>query len=214
MADNPALNPNNAAQRFIDSMTMTFDMWHDGTGYDIDALNAVPPEERLRLEALLLSRQPPDWRDIEALAQFDSPATRLAIEAALHSSDPHVRRTAESYSEQPIPSEEREAFLLKSLEDEGLYNGLSQALDEIAEFHTPRIIEVLLHGALRREGEAAVHFAAMLFFLYGKSEEPFDWNHRPFFLRFHATDPAERQAVFRELCEAIGSDPHPYLVEG
>jgi hypothetical protein len=50
-----------------------------------------------------------------------------------------------------------------------------------------------------------------LFFLHGKSKEQFDWDHRPFFLRFNTTDRNEREAVFREMCETIGVDPQKYL---
>jgi hypothetical protein len=83
--------------------------------------------------------------------------------------------------------------------------------DEAEEFHPPGVVETLFRGALNRDGEAAVHFAALLFFLHGKADEPFDWNHRPFFLRFNTDDRKERIAVFRELCEIVGVDPKQYL---
>ena len=89
--------------------------------------------------------------------------------------------------------------------------GLSEALDEVEEVHPPSVVEALLRGALERDGEVAVHFAAMLMFLHGKAGEPVDWAQRPFFLRFHTTDRAEREAVFRELCETIGVDASRYL---
>jgi hypothetical protein len=68
------------------------------------------------------------------------------------------------------------------------------------------VIDALLRGAVHREGEVAVHFAALLFYLHGKSKEPFDWEHRPFFLRFHTDNPEERKAVFQELCTILGVD--------
>jgi hypothetical protein len=46
----------------------------------------------------------------------------------------------------------------------------------------------------------------MLAFLHGKASEPFDWQQRPFFLRFHTEDRREREAVFRELCAKLGID--------
>jgi hypothetical protein len=48
-------------------------------------------------------------------------------------------------------------------------------------------------------------------FLHGQAREPFDWDQRPFFLRFQTEDPAERRAAFRELCGRIGIDPSAYL---
>jgi hypothetical protein len=37
----------------------------------------------------------------------------------------------------------------------------------------------------KREGDVAVLFAAMLFYLYGKAKELFDMKQRPFFLLFN-----------------------------
>jgi hypothetical protein len=203
--------PGSAAERFLQSMTMTFDMWHDGTGYDLEALRAVPPGELPAIEAHLIDHRPRDWRDIEALAQIDSPTARAAVADALNDRDPQVRREAARYSEQTLDPAEREALLLQSLKNDVFFGGLSQALDEVEEFHPPAVIDALLRGALHREGDVAVHFAAMLYFLHGKSREAFDWDHRPFFLRFNTPDTDERQAAFRELCETIGVDSRKYL---
>lgn len=199
------------ADRFIASMTITFDMWHDGTGYDLDALRAVPPGERARIEHILISHQPRDWRDVEALAQIDSPHARMAIEEALNHRDPKVRREAAKYAGDKIDPAEREALLLKSLKTCRPFDGLTEALDEVEKCHPPSVIDAMLRGLLDREGDIAVHFAAMLLFLHGKAKEPFDWDHRPFFLRFNTEDRAERKAVFRELCETIGTDATRYL---
>ena len=49
-----------------------------------------------------------------------------------------------------------------------------------------------------------VHYAAMLLYLHGQAAEPFDWEVRPFVLRFADSGPDERQAAYRELCERIG----------
>ena len=92
-----------------------------------------------------------------------------------------------------------------------IYGGLTQALEALPEYHPPEAMKALFRGALRREGEVAVHFAAMLYYLHGKAKVPFDWDHRPFFLKFHAPVGPEREALFRELCERIGVDPVPYL---
>ena len=74
----------------------------------------------------------------------------------------------------------------------------------------PAVVDALFRGALWRDGDVAVHFAAMLMFLHGMAGEPFDWEQRPFFLRFNTTDRREREAVFTELCEKVGVDPKEY----
>jgi hypothetical protein len=207
----PDSSTSDAARRFIASMQITFDMWHDGTGYDLNALGEVSGSERDAIETHLIQHQPRDWRDIEALAQIDSPRARQAIEAALKSPDAKVRREAMHHAGEKVDPADREKLLLNALNTAGLFDGLSEAIDEAAEFHPPSVIDMLLRGALNRDGEAAVHFAALLFYLHGKSAEPFDWNHRPFFLRFNTSDRAERKMVFCELCQTIGVDVSKYL---
>lgn len=205
--DVPRLPP---AERFIASMTMTFDMWHDGLGYDLAALKDVTPAELQSIERTLLSRQPPDWRDVEALAHIDSPDARAAVEAALTSRDPSVRRTAQRYAGKAPDPADRERLLIQSLNEDVIYGGLTQSIDEVPDFHPPAVIDALFRGALNRDGEIAVHFAALLMYLHGKAKEPFDWDHRPFFLRFHTENRAERKAVFAELCEKVGVDVTRY----
>ncbi len=100
---------------------------------------------------------------------------------------------------------------MTSLQTAAPFGGLSATLEEAAAFHPPGVVDALLRGTLGRPGDVAVHFAALLCFVHGKSSEAFDWNHRPFFLRFNTTDRAEREAAFRELCETIGVDAVKYL---
>ena len=204
-------SPDSAAARFLASMTMTFDMWHDGLGYDLEALDAVPESEKGMIEHVLLAHTPCDWRDIEALARLNTTAAIVAIEAALKSTDPKVRREAMKHSGEKSDPDDREKLLIKGLENDDLFGGLSDAIDEAEEFHPPAVVDALFRGALNRDGQAAVHFAALLFFIHGKSAEAFDWSNRPFFLRFNTADRKDRKAVFRELCDIVGVDPNKYM---
>jgi hypothetical protein len=204
-------NFGDAGNRFIASMTMTFDMWHDGTGYDLDALAQLTPSERDAIEKLLINRRPRDWRDIEALAQIDSPRARAEVEAALKSTDSQVRREAMQHAGEKADPAEREKLLIQAIQTKRLYGGLSEAIDEVPDFHPPAVIDALFKGALNGDGEAAVHFAALLYFLHGKAKEPFDWDHRPFFLRFNTTSREERRAAFTELCHTVGVEVAKYM---
>ena len=76
------------------------------------------------------------------------------------------------------------------------------------------VIETLLRCTVRREGDVAVHFAAMLMFLHGQAETSFDWDQRPFFLTFNTQDPTARAVAFGELCRKIGVDAQRYLEPG
>ena len=73
-----------AYQRFIASMAMDFDKWHDGTGYDLQALAELTGQERTDVETLLLGRAGQDWRDKEALAALGSSSAVAALESQLN----------------------------------------------------------------------------------------------------------------------------------
>jgi hypothetical protein len=62
-----------------------------------------------------------------------------------------------------------------------IFGGLSQVLDDVETYHPEEVKEALIAGLLSREGDVAVLFAAMLFYIFGKAKEPFDMNQRPFF---------------------------------
>jgi hypothetical protein len=211
--DNPAtssLGPE--ATRFLASMTITFDMWHDGLGYDLNALAKASSAERDVIEKILIDHRPRDWRDVEALAQIPSPAAQRAVEECLNSPDANIRRTARTYAGAKADPTQREQLLVQSLLNGSLLTGdLSAAIDEAATFHPPGVIDALLRGTLHQSPVAAVNFAALLMYLHGKAAEPFDWAQRPFFLRFSTDDCDERRNAFVELCEKIGVDAAPYL---
>jgi hypothetical protein len=191
-------------------MVMDREKWHDGVGYDLDALGELSGADLAAAERTLIQHTPRDWRDIEALAQIDSPDARGAVEAALNDPDPQVRREAMKHAGDRVDPTDRERRLIELLDGAAPFANLSAALDEAESFHPPAVIDALFRGALRREGEVAVHYAAMLLYLHGQAAEPFDWDHRPFFLRFHSTG-AEWQAAFRELCDRCGIDASRYL---
>ena len=60
-------------------MMINYEKWHDGVGYDIEAVREAKPDERDEIEKLLINRNPLDWRDIEALAALGSTNSRKAL---------------------------------------------------------------------------------------------------------------------------------------
>jgi hypothetical protein len=203
-------DPNTALGKFQRSMVMDYQKWHDGDGYDLDALAAATPAERAVIEAILLHRGLKDWRDVEALAALKTPAAENALKAAMQHPDPQIRLAIVRNAPELVPEAGRTASLVKAIETASLYGGLSQALDEAAEFHPTEVVEALFRGVLHRDGETAVQFAALLMFLHGKADSPFDWDQRPFFLRFNTQNLQERVAAFAELCGKIGVDSSRY----
>jgi len=123
----------------------------------------------------------------------------------------HLAVAVADYAPGLVSEDERVATLVAALESTEVYGGLTQALLQVEEFHPPKVVDALLRGVIVRDGENAVHFAAMLMFIHGQADSSFDWDQRPFFLKFHATDRAEREKAFRELCDTVGVDPAKYL---
>jgi hypothetical protein len=208
VGDESRLTP---VQRFKRSMVGNFEQWHDGIGYDLEALHAMSPAERESTEAMLIGRGVRDWRDVEALACFPTPAARKALRTALSQGDPAVGLAIARHAPEVVSDSNRIALLVEALQTALFFGGMGQALDQVADFHPAPIVEVLLRGTIEQSGDVAAHFAAMLCFIHGQASEPFDLAQRRFFLRFNTGNRVERQTVFRELCKMIGVEAERYL---
>jgi len=191
-------------RRFERSMVLGLEAWREGSAYDLDALAASSGPDRAAIEGLLLQHQPRNWNDIEALALLNSPAGNAAIGEALENTDGMVRVAVLRFAPDVIGAEARNHGLVAALETTEFYGGLTQAMLLAETFHPPAVIEALWRGAKNREGEVAMHFAALLMYLYGQASEAFDWELRPFFLTLNTKDPAGRAVAYRELCERLG----------
>ena len=179
---------------------MDFEKWHDGIGYDIEAIKAASPAERTAIEQMLINHTPLDWRDIEALAEINTEKAREILKQAINDPDPDVRVAVTRYTSGLVSDNARTRSIVDALKNAEIFGGLSQVLDDVETYHPDEVKEALIDGLLKRKGDVAVLFAAMLFYIYGKADEPFDMAQRPFFLRFNTEDKAEREAVFLELC--------------
>ncbi len=203
-----AAETEDAVRRFVQSMAMDYEMWHDGTGYDLEIIRNATPEGRARIEALLAARGVRDARDVEALAAIDSPRARGLLAEALRAGDPAIQAAVLRCAPGAVSHGERLAALVSQIAGAEVYGGLTQALLEVEEFHPPEVIDALFRGVLARSGAIAGDFAALLMYLHGKAESAFDWELRPFFLQFQEGD---RETLFRELCAKVEVDPDQYL---
>jgi hypothetical protein len=190
-----------AFQRFLDSTVLDFDRWHDGEGYDVSALAEMSAEERLKAGELMLGRDM-TWREIEVLEALDQSVGWQAIERALEEGDDADVRLATAaalHRRQRLrqPLEEILAREIRRLRT--IPGGSTRALLMAAEYPSAPVKEALF-AASSRKSEIALHCAALLCYLSGKAREPFDWELRPFFLRFGPDNEEEdRQAALREL---------------
>ena len=196
-------------EKFLASMSIGYEQWHDGIGYDLEALDDIASPEKDEIVKMLSVRSPLTWRELEALAHIGTGEAQRAILLAQEDPSPEVKIAAARYVAGNNPA--KTAALVDALQRSQFYGGLGRAIDLAAEYHPPAVVDTLFQGVLRRDGQAAVNFAALLFYIYGLAEEPFDWDHRPFFLRFDEADPAMRAAAFQELCARVGVPPERYL---
>jgi hypothetical protein len=198
-------------QRFKESMKIGFEEWHDGLGYNIAAIKIASQAELDKIEQILINHNPRDWRDIEALAEINTKSARKTIKEAIKDSNPVVRLAVTRFASDLITDNERKQSLIDAIQNVEIFNGFSNMLSEIERYHPKEVKEALINGLLNRKGDVAVHYAAMLFYLFGKAKKPFDWKQRPFFLRFNTEDRKERVKVFRELCQKLKISPEKYL---
>lgn len=174
-------------QRFLDSMELDYAKWHDGVGYDFDALRKFSLDEQTKVENLLIERGVNGWRDVDALAEISSELALYTLKNALQSDDYEVRiRAIEKLSEKGIISErEIETILVETLPLVDILNGQTFTLRLAEEYPTPAVKRVLLWCTLHGNEDIRVHAAALIHFLYGSATSSFDWDHRPFYLRFN-----------------------------
>ena len=194
-----------AYERFVASMRIGYLEYHDGIPYDLAALSSVSVEEVDELECLLIQRANEDWRVSEALAKINSPKSIQALKKSTQGPNREVRFRAAELLHDIGQFGNFDDLIVEGLLFGDLGSGLATA-ERLAAAHPSEAVKnALLHGALCADGRA-VRFVGLLFFLHGKIREPFDWNQRPFFLRFSTKDPQERRIAFDEMCRIIGVD--------
>jgi hypothetical protein len=197
--------------RFIESMKIDFEKWHDGIGYNIEALKRTNNEERKEIERILVNRNKRDWRDIEALAILNTPVARSTILTSLLGSNNEVNMAVLRFAPELVSNQSKTMVIVEALKSASFFDGFSLTLNMVRGYHPKEVVLELFHGLHNREGGVAVHFAAMLFYIYGKAETVFDEEHRDFFLKFNTSDLSDRMLVFKELCEIIDVDYSEYL---
>lgn len=194
--------PSAAYHRFLESMNITYMMWHDGDGYAVDAFADMTPEERAGIESQLIARLAgqADWRDIDALASLATPAAVAAIDKARTHRNPEVKKHALQYfldrrETAPVDPEQLDQQVADSVK--------RGAIDLAPDHPTPRVKQALLDLARLGDDVQRVNAAAMLLYVCGQAKEPFDWEQRPFFLRFNA-EGHDLYIVWQELRARVG----------
>jgi|SRR6185295_11329612 len=197
-----------AYERFLKSTKIGYDEWHDGIGYDLDAFAQMTPEEKHRVAQDLQARGNLDWRDMEVLKLHGDRASFDKLRDVLATGSIGERASAlrELIEMKKMPGSVPDVQLAHVLDDIDGIGGMSTALQIAAQHAGPMSNAALLRGTRDRPG-VAVNFAGMVCFLAGVTNEEFDWNLRPLFLRMGDGEPEDgRVAAFGELCDLVGID--------
>ena len=198
-----------ADSEFFQRFQKSYEQWHDGIGYDLDAFASMSPEEKESVLSELRSKGSLDWRDMEVLALDDDRASFDKLRDVLASGSIGERASAlrSLIDMGKIQASVCDFQLSHVLDDIDGFPGMTVALQLAEENAGPMSNAALLRGARDRPG-VAVNFAGMICFLAGASDDEFDWNLRPLFLKLGES---ETEAVpkegFKELCKLIGIDP-------
>lgn len=195
-----------AYQLFLDSMVLNFERWHDGIGYDLEALAQLDSRERSSIEKLLIQNlaDKGDWRDAQVLTVLNTPAAREAVDQARF----HKKTKVRNYALRTIIHNRDPGNTTRTLEaelEEQVIQAVMQGDYEMAEsMPTMRIKKALLDSVLVVDREIRVSAAAFLLYICGQTSEPFDWNQRPFFLRFGKESGGELKQAWEELRKRAG----------
>jgi hypothetical protein len=195
-----------AYTRFEHSMKIGYEEWHDGVGYDLDALDQMEPNEKRQAERIvtLALQKGGGWRAIDALARIGTSEARRTIRGVLADGDMDNRLYAAKTLAEMGEQVAVDQFVVEALQNAG-DGPISRVLDLAAAHPTLRVRKVLMDQALNGSDVMRVHAAALSLFLAGKAKEPFDWDERPFFLRLGSDDRSERLEAYRELQQRVGS---------
>jgi hypothetical protein len=188
-----------AYARFMKSMDIGLEQWREGIGYDLDALAQTTAAERTMIERRLICHlaDPGDWRDVEALVALGTPAAMEAVGKARRHQDHRICEHALRHFLAQGPAD-------SALEDDVARAVRLGAIDLAEQCPAAPVKHALLDMALSAEATLRVNAAAMLFYICGQASEPFDWNQRPFFLRFAEDNPEEIKRAWNELRQRIG----------
>lgn len=195
-----------AYARFLESMKITYEKWHDGIPYDLDALDELTEIEQDKIEKLLISKRSNDWRDIEALARIGSPPALSALRENLNSKSVVIKLESAKHLVDRNLLPDIDTIIAEAIPQARIGEGLVEAMSLAEKYPTEKVRRALLKCCFNGHSDLRAHCAALLFFLYGVSQSSFDWNYRPFFLKFNEEDALKRKLAFDELCQTIGVD--------
>jgi len=189
-----------AVERFVAAGKADHAAWHDGTGYPLEALAPMNAATR----ELLVSRLAVNgWREVEVLAAIGTHAARIAARAAFDAAGSarlQIGTAALRWMPELLSEPERTDLVCQAIGHARGGHDLDAALEAAQAWHPAAVVRALWQALEHHTDHVVVvHVAALLHFLHGLADAPFDLAQRGEFLRFGADDPRERAAALERL---------------
>lgn len=199
-----------ALEQFFTSMNIGFYEWHEGIGYNIDALKELSSDEIKTVEKLLISRKDEDWRDVEALAALRTEATIQALKDCLDSPNLDCRLFAVRYLKEMGIEDHVEDVVIRTLPETRVGEGMTYALNLARDYPTDRVRNTVLRCALHGNDSIRVHCAALALLLHGKARTEAK-SYQGIVYEFNNKDMHARINSFKRLCQIINVTPEDIL---
>jgi hypothetical protein len=197
--------PSEAFEKFRKSKSIGYEEWHDGIGYDLDAFDAMRPDERERVVADIRAQGKGqlDWRDMEVLGRDNSKASfdRLRDELVGGSVTNRAHALDEINSMGRMTPSVFDNKLAQLLDDVTDDDGVTQTLLLVGDEPGPKTKAALKRG-MRERPDVALHFASQLLDAAGLSDDiaAFDPKFRPTLLKLLPDEPDDvREAALQQV---------------
>lgn len=198
-----------AMDKFLKSMNISYEDWRNGSGYNLNVLKELSPEELREVEKFLIARKDDDFRDIEALAALGTPGAIQALKDCLKSPNYSNRFHAVKALKDAGIEDRVEEVILSTLHLTKISYGMVEGLRLAEKYPTEKVKHRLIWCTLHGNDDIRAHCAAMALYLYGKADSDFD-NKQQIIFRVGAKNKDIGNKAFPEFCQILGVNPKDF----
>jgi len=199
-ADNAAL------EDFLSAGKVDRDAWHDGNGYPLNKLAAMNAATSEQLVSRLVVK---GWREVEVLAVLATSSAQSSLRAGFDAAGPtrlEIGLALLRWMPEILSDAERTDLVCQAITQARGGEGLDAALEAAQAWHPAAVMTALWQSLHQPDTAVVVNTAALLYFLLGLTDTPFDLSRRTDFLRFVSDAASERTAALDQLRMHMGFD--------
>lgn len=194
--------------KFLQSTRIDMEKIISGTGYDLIALRYLQPEDKLKVEKMIIRRKRKTWRDIEALDILGTDKSIQAITKSLQSEriETKIEAADKLHQRKLIDDNQLESILV------GLLWTINEQFYSIRfhkflfEHQTPLVLKLLLWNTLYGQQKVRAGAAASLYYLLKITASPTE-GFPVLCFQFDSKKLPVRKTAFIQLCHDLNIDP-------